>query len=253
MGVRQVFMTVALALIATTCLVAQTPAKPTPQPTTAPSGSTATGDQGTLTIEQLYLSQEVEIQLLRTQAFSNTREGKALALQDIKSGIEAGKYSSDSKEVMVILDALAGEGVYRTVRTNGELSNDFPDIRKDSVALLGLIGGKAARDILIKVLHSDKEPMVQAEAIYALGNAKDASKDNLPYMAEILHNNSALSTPDQNLAYAALLAVEKIAVKEKGIADPDIINAVLDVIYGRYQRNVVLKALDVLKKMHNQA
>jgi len=245
---RMLFVSV-FALVALAFSLAQSVQ---PKASAAPGSSpapAASSTRDTLTIEELYLSQEVEIQLLRNQAFNNNRDSKTLALLDIKGMVESGKVTKDSKEVMAILDALAGEGVYRVVKTDGSVSNNFPEVRRDAVAILGKVGGKVAHDTLYKVLTSDREPMVLAEAVYALGVAPDANKDSLVYLAEILHSNSALALPDQNLSFSALLSVEKIAAKLGGINDPDVINGVLDVVYGRYQRNVVQKALEVLKKM----
>lgn len=245
MSVRSMLLVFVLALVGSVTLFAQTDA--------AAKQSSGTADQGSLTIEDLYLSQEVEVQLLRTQAQANNRESKLLALQDIRSMIESGKANADSKEVLSILDALAGEGVYKVVTTGGEVSNNFPDVRRSAVELLGKIGGRFARDTMLKVLSNDKETMVQAEAVYALGVSATAdNKDVLPFIAKTLHVNNSRVSPDQNLANSCLLTIEKIAAKQKGIADPEIINAVLDVAYGgRYITPVVRKAFQVLGKLRS--
>lgn len=205
---------------------------------------------GSLSIEELYLTQEVQIQILRSQALSNTRESKLLALQNIRSMIQDKTATGDTKEVVTILEALAGEGVYRTTRQNGEVINDFPDIRRQAVETLGDLGGAAVKPILQKVLIEDKEPMVLSEAVYAMGKvATKDDKDVLPYIAKTLVRNNTRIAPDNNLAFACMLAIEKISEKTGGVGDPDIVNALLDIASGSYLRDVRLKAFSVLTKI----
>jgi len=236
MSVSRILFLMVLALASVALATAQ--AK-TPAPTATPTKAPASTSNSTLTIEELYLSQEVEVQLLRTQASANNRDSKLLALQDIQGMIDQGKVTQDSKEVVTILEALAGEGVYRETRTNGVVSNDFPDVRRSAVELLGKVGGKASFDILTKVLLNDKEPMVQAQAIYALGTVPDVSKESLKYIAEVLHNNSARQEPDENLAMSGLLSLEKISGKVGGVNDPEVINEIIVIAFNNQFPKIV--------------
>ena len=72
--------------------------------------------------------------------------------------------------------------------------------------LLGQLGGENAQTTLVTVLYDDIEPMVKAEAAYALGQLGD-NEDNMASQAianVILLEEYAL--PDNNLAFASLLA-----------------------------------------------
>ncbi len=216
---------------------------------TQPANSTDTRG-GSLSIEELYLSQDVEIQLLRAQALSSTRESKFLALQNIQFMVEDKRVGPDSRDVLLLLDSLAGEGVYRVVRNSGEVNNYFPDVRREAVSLLGKIGGKEALEILTKVAKEDKETMVLSEAVYALALiASDKDKHVLPYITYVIVRNNARQKPDDNLAFACLLAIEKLGKTFNGLNDPDILGALLDITSGVYIRDVRLKAIDVISKL----
>ena len=69
------------------------------------------------TIEELYLSQDIELQIIRGQALSNDREMKLLALQSIRSMVEEGSLSEDNPGLFTVLEALATEGTARQVRS----------------------------------------------------------------------------------------------------------------------------------------
>ena len=61
--------------------------------------------------------------------------------------------------------------------------------------------------------------------------------------------NQDILSPDNNLAYAYLLAVEKIAGANSGIQDPSTFRAVIRISQGNYIRTVKLKAEEVLKRL----
>ena len=123
---------------------------------------------GDLTIEELYL-QNAEIRLIREQAIMDDRDSKLIALENIQEMLDEGRLSDGAPEALFILDYLAAEGLSRTVKENNHLVNYYPEVRRRAVNLLGQVGGEAAKDTLIDVLLTDVEPMVLAEAAYALG------------------------------------------------------------------------------------
>ncbi len=201
-------------------------------------------------IEDLYLSQDLEIQILRSQALANDRELKQLALRDIRVLIENGTLSSANSGVYVILESLASEGVARQVRQSGAVINNFPEIRRESVELLGKVGGPTARDTLIRILRDDPEPMVLAEAAYALGTI-GLNEDNLvsDYLVSTLLQENASSTPDNNLAYSIILSLEKLSAANGGLSDPEVINALLETAASPYIRSVRRRAVEAIVNM----
>lgn len=209
--------------------------------------SAQSGEGGQPTIEELYLSQDLEIQIVRSQALSNDRDMKLLALQTIRD-----MGGNSSPEVMAVLQSLATEGTTRQVRSNGAVINYFPEVRRASAELLGDIGGERAKDILLEMVLEDPEPMVLAEAIYALGEI-GINEDNevTDHLVFILRRENAKVTPDNNLAYATLLGLEKLAAGGATI-DADSIELILDIATGGYISTVRLKALDVLQKLRGR-
>ncbi len=208
---------------------------------------TSGGEGGQPTIEELYLSQDLEVQIIRSQALSNDRDMKLLALQSIR-----GMGDGASPEVMAILSSLATEGTSRQVRSGGAVINYYPEVRRAAAEILGDVGGERAKDILLDVLLEDPEPMVLAEAIYALGrigiNEENEVTDHLVFL---LRRENAKVNPDNNLAYAALLGLEKLS-QAGGTLDGDSVNLILEVATGRYISTVRLKALDVLRILRGQ-
>jgi hypothetical protein len=68
----------------------------------------------------------------------------------------------------------------------------------------------------------------------------------------MLPRENAREAPDNTLASASLLALEKIATAQGGISDPEAIKVVLAVAAGSYVRDVRLKAIDVINKLRGR-
>ncbi len=226
------------------------------QQSNAASGSSSNAPNSSknkdVTIEQLYLSQDIELQILRSQATSNDRQVQMLALQTIRSMSQDGNIQNNPG-VTAVLDALATEGLQRQVREGNTVANNYPDVRREACNLLGDVGGQQAKDTLLTVLLEDKEPMVLSEAVYALGKiGLNDNNDVASHIAWVLNHETAKVSPDNNLAFACMLAVEKLSAKSGGISDPEVINALLNVASGNYIRDVRLKSIDVIYKLRKQ-
>ncbi len=204
---------------------------------------------GPLTIEELYLEQDVDMRVIGSQARSSNRQSKALAVQAIRAMLNDGRITADNPELVPILRGLALEGTARQTRHGSDtIVNNFPEIRRSAAQLLGEVGGPGAQEALIKVLRSDDEPMVLAEAVYALGligrNDDNAVTSEIALM---LRDQNSRTNPDNNLAYASLLALDRIAGQNGGVNDTLLIDAVLDIAsHGAYLRIVRLKAVETL-------
>ncbi|MBN1685956.1 MAG: HEAT repeat domain-containing protein [Spirochaetales bacterium] len=201
-----------------------------------------------LTIEELYL-QNAEIRIIREQAVSQDRDMKLLALENIQGMLDDGKLSTGAPEAHFVLDYLSGEGLSHTVTENRRLINYYPEVRRQAVNLLGQLGGENSQRTLVSVLYNDIEPMVMAEAAYALGQLGD-NEDNAASRAianVILFEDYAL--PDNNLAFASLLAFEKLAAANGGLNDPAAFEAIIRIAQGNYIRKVRLKAVQVLDSL----
>jgi HEAT repeat protein len=204
---------------------------------------------GQLSIEELYLSQDVEVQIMRSQALANDRESKLLALQTIRSIVDSGQSTVEEGAVVAVLESLGGEGVYRVVRQGGSVINNFPEVRRQAANLLGEVGGDSSKTVLLKMLNNDNEPMVLAEAVFALGKIGINTVEVTESMVSALRRNTLQIVPDNNFAFATLLALERLRETDAGIARANILQALIEVVSGNYIEVVKLKAVDLISSL----
>jgi hypothetical protein len=213
-------------------------------------GVALAGAQGTkkeLTVEELYL-RDIEFQVLSEKAFSGDPELKMSVLDELEKMIEYGQVK-DRNKVEFVLEYLAMEGTGRRIRENARLVNYFPEVRRRAANLLGQLGGEQARSALVSVLVIDDEPMVKAEAAYALGViGMNEGSDTVKAIVYILEREDP-AQPDNNLGYAVCLALEKIAKKSGGLKEPDAYRALVRIAQGPYLRTVKQKALSTLEEL----
>ncbi|MEM5947768.1 HEAT repeat domain-containing protein [Spirochaetia bacterium 38H-sp] len=206
------------------------------------------------TIEEYYLSQDIELRLIQDEAYSESEELKQLALRNLEKMADEGRLSDDGA-AFTILQTLATETYSKEVKRNNRVVNNFPEIRRQACQLLGKIGGEKAKDILLDVVQKEKEPMVVAEAVYGLGKIGINDNEEVTnVLAFKLHQENLKTTPDNNLAFSTLLAIEKLAKTNNGISNPELVSAIGEIITrGNYIRPVKLKALSVLEEMRKAA
>ena len=205
------------------------------------------GDGAARTIEELYLSQDLELQIMRSQALSTDREVKLLALQSIRELVQSGNQSPD---VYIILESLATEGTARQVRSNGAVINNFPEIRREATALLGAVGGEQAKNSLIRVIRDDPEPMVLAEAAYALGQIGiNENNEVSDHLVQTLLRENASATPDNNLAFSIIISLERLSEANGGLPDAEVISVMLETASSPYIRSVRRRAVEAILNM----
>ncbi|MFP4562497.1 MAG: HEAT repeat domain-containing protein [Spirochaetia bacterium] len=211
-------------------------------------GQSSTGDD--LTVEELYL-QNVEIGIIREQAVTTSRDSKLLALDNLQELVDEGKVDQNSAEALYLLDYLAMEGVDRVIRLDGRVINYFPMVRKQACNILGQIGGETAKDILLDSLGDEEEPMVMAEAAYALGETglDENGEVSRALAFELISQN--VTAPDDNFAFAVMLAYEKLAAANNGIREPSVYLSLIQVAEGNYIKPVRDKALEVMDSLRD--
>jgi HEAT repeat protein len=216
------------------------------------AAAVALGAQSTereLTVEELYL-RDIEFQILSEKAFSDSREIKLDVLDEIEAMIEGGTVD-DPDKVEFVLEYLGMEGTARRVRESARLVNYYPEVRRRSANLLGRLGGERAKNALVSILLIDDEPMVKAEAAYALGVVgMNDGNEVIRALLYTLENEDPLM-PDNNLAYAVCLAVEKIVEATDGDLDSaayaDLARTLVHIAQGNYIKTVRRKALQTLE------
>ncbi len=202
-----------------------------------------------ITIEQLFL-QSVEFQILREKAFSDDYDMKMNALDDLDKKVSDGSYKGQDQQVEFVLEYLALEGSARTTRQAGHLVNNYPEVRRRAANMLGRLGTDQAKDALTRVLLIDEEPVVKAEAAYALGVIGKNPNNEVIDALVFAYGQEDPQKPDNNFGYALCLAIEKIGNKSPGgLKDPAAFTLLVKIAQGNYLRTVKTKALQVLDEL----
>jgi len=162
------------------------------------------------TAEEDYLS-TFEDMIISELTISEEYDNKVLALQYIEEALANDTGSRDLTQIQASLTSLAGEGVLSESRTNGRLTNNYPDVRAKACELLGKINTPASRDTLTKIALSDKEPWVASEAIKSLANISQNNGDDAIATIAWVEKTYAVLNPSSSLANEILNAYEKLA------------------------------------------
>jgi len=208
----------------------------------------AAGEEKEKTVEDIFL-QSVELKIIGELAFSSDRDMKVEALDSLEEMINDGRVQEGDEEVHYILDALSLEGTGAQYRENGRMINNFPEIRRRACELLGKMGGIKSKDSLINILLNDEEPMVKAEAAYALGSIGYNENNQVTEALAFSILNDDIMTPDNNFAFASLLAFEKLLDSNDTLNDASVYRALVRISSGNYIRPVKQKAQEVIKKL----
>ncbi len=202
------------------------------------------------TVEELFL-QSIQMTVIGEQAVSPERASKLKALDYIDDMIANGKASSNSADIHSILDYLSLTGTGVTYRENGHVINNFPEVRRRACEELGKLGGESAKDSLINILLTEKEPMVLSEAAYALGKIGLNKNNQVSQALSYAILNQDIMIPDNNFAFAVLLAYEKIAKANDGLRDPTVLRAIIRIQNGNYIKKVKAKAQEVINTLQS--
>ena len=202
----------------------------------------AVSQSSELSVEESYLQESVENMIIREQSRAESREMKLIALAYIGDAIDRG---NKGEEVRRALEYMGLEGVLNMTRENGRLVNNYPDVRRESVKYLGLMGTEEAKDTLLKIIYYDNEPMVLQEAVKSLGdigiddNGRTAS--TIAWIVQRFDN----TVPDNLLAFSAIEAIEKLGKNSNSI-DPTAVQMLIRIAEGNYIRVVQDRAKSAL-------
>jgi hypothetical protein len=170
-----------------------------------------------LSVEDVYLQQSAELQVIRSLGTDNSRDLKAMALDYIGEIVDRG---AANDEVRQILADLTMDGIHHQVRLNGRVINNFPDLRIRAINYLAELGTPEAKDSLLAVLelslqatNVEEDPSVITAAIKGL--SKIGLSDNGDTLRSI---NSAFlrfntRKPDNALAQAVVIAIDSFIGK----------------------------------------
>jgi len=168
-----------------------------------------------MTVEESYLMDSLEIFIITQTASGFSRDQKVIALQYIGEAIDRGNKDDRIRQT---LETLSLEGTRIVSRENGRVVNNFPDIRRQAARYLGMVGTEEARQSLILICNSEREPMVLMEAITSLGNI-GTNTDNSSVIGILQAFRTLGNNPNPLMALAAIEALEKIAKNDNGLQD----------------------------------
>jgi hypothetical protein len=217
---------------------------------TAPASGAAGTAGGERTVEEASLQESVETLVIGEQSRADSKDQKLVALQYIKQAIDEGRKGENVRESLAYL-ALETSYVVARNAGGGKPTNDFPDIRAKACDYLGEFKTVAAKDTLVKVALSDREPMVLSAAVRSLGKIGINDADEVTTLIAFLVNRFDVLYPDNSLAFESLVALERIGGLSGGIKDPAAIRAIMRIAGGNYITPVKIKAnqlLDTLRK-----
>jgi len=202
--------------------------------------------------EELRLQSDFKTMMIKAEAESSDRDFKMSALGKIAGMVEDGS-ASDNARIVDVLSRLAGESVSNVARERGYVLNDYPEVRRESVRLLGLIGTKRAIYELERVLLHDPEPMVASEAILAVAQIdieNSALRDRL--ITEAIHRQTLL-TKDNLFASSFLQSVEIIIQRDGNRISPSLLSEVMRVAEAQsgYNYTVRKQASELLRSLRN--
>lgn len=195
------------------------------------------------------------INLIRSMAESDDSQLKAEALQLVNRMYEEGSIEPGDDAVINMVITLGVEPYTNPRRTgvSPNLANDFPRVRSEAAVTLGRIGGPLALKGLIAMVGYEEDPDVMKNIMYAFGNI-GLNPDNSATVAigRKIRRLNALGKIDDELAYATLYAIDRIASRNGGIYDDGIFDT-LHILYNdKFTDVVVNKAKQVYEMLWNQ-
>jgi len=166
--------------------------------------------QSEMSVEESYLQESIENMIIREQSRSVTRESKMIALTYISDAIDRG---NKGEEVRQALEYMGLEGLLNRDREGGRLLNNYPDVRRECARYLGKMGTPEAKDILLKMIYHDNEPMVLQEAIKSLGDIGIDDDGRSIGIITWIFQKFDNTNPDNLLALSVIETIEKLSTK----------------------------------------
>lgn len=157
-------------------------------------------------VESEYLN-DVDGDIIMTLAESDEYDNKLVALQYLQSALEDG---NTSDAVIQALDKLAGEGLTTQSRTNGRLTNNYPEIRREACKLMAKVPTEHSKNTLISIAVADNEPMVIAAAVKSLGEIGINQNDETVEAIAFANRRNQVLNPTSSLALEVLNAFEML-------------------------------------------
>ncbi|MBQ4496924.1 MAG: HEAT repeat domain-containing protein [Spirochaetaceae bacterium] len=224
MNFKKLISVAAVVILAVTCISAQ--------------------QKSEVTVEEQYLS-TIEDVIIKEMTMSDVRDNKLVALQYIEDALNANRISPEIQEA---LNSLVGEGIMNPNRENGRLMNNYPDIRAKAADLMAKIPTEDSKEMLVKIVLGDTEPMVITSAIRSLGIIGINNNDDVVSTIAWTEKRFSTLNPTSSLAFEVLNAYEKLLpyTKDRNAMIQSISRIAANYQYVTPVRN---RALELLKEI----
>ncbi|MDR0551946.1 MAG: DNA alkylation repair protein [Spirochaetaceae bacterium] len=196
-----------------------------------------------MSVEDSFLQESVEVQIIRETANSNDRTTQLQALDFIKQQLDAGV---KSPEIRDILRDLAGQGTYRQERVNGRLANRYTEVRIRAAEYLSEFPKEQSTPLLGDILKNEPEVAVITQVVYSLQKVGAYDTLSEEMVEKYFRNYHNRKPPDNRLAVAVLNYYGSAPEKH-----PFMLQAVRDIASkdSNYAHNTRELAERLLKKM----
>jgi hypothetical protein len=214
--------------------------------------ATAQPKSGEKTVEEAYLQESAEAQMVHDLARGDDLEGKQLALDLATRASDAGRNSEEVRNSLQYLALENSEVVARSAGV-GPVTNNFPNIRRQACILLGNFPSADTKDTLVAVLRNTRseDPMVLAEAIRSLGKIGINDNDEVVRaIADSVSHFDNVGMSEDRLAVYTIFAISDLAKKSPGISDWSLVTSTMQKFTkGSYIRKVQELARDTIKDL----
>jgi HEAT repeat protein len=165
--------------------------------------------------------------------YEGSRENKLLALGKL---MELGSRSEETREAYIFgLE----QGTVFVKREAGKVTNDFWDVRAMSAKALGELGDPQTLPNLHNTLRYDPDLYVRTAVAVSIGKIGD--KNSIREISRVIET-SRPGGSEEELVLACVVALGEIGDKEGFVP-------LVEVLRGKYNRNIKLAARESLKKL----
>ncbi|HOJ62842.1 MAG TPA: hypothetical protein PLE45_00335 [Spirochaetota bacterium] len=211
-------------------------------------------------ILNVYSNDDKELKIKREQKLKNyyylvksgTRETRLNVLNNILKEYDELKYSEKDDKLLEIIEFLLNEGTVSIDTSSNRVINNFPDVRRLCVTLLGKLGGESGRYFIINILHYDNDYTVKREVcdIIANGLIEDNNKNDLLNTLIKIYNFDSKGQPESFIS--SYIKALTTTAKGKSFYYSDVIKILADIniskIYSEKIRKEALESIDYLGK-----
>ena len=211
------------------------------------SGVDPDSNEDEITIEELYLSIPIKVQVIKSQAESSSRTHKLLAIESIREMIAAGELEVGDPEVHSILEFLAYENVMQRALVGGKrVANNYPEVRRQAVIALGELGGEDSMRTLKESVTSDPDPVVMAHAARSLGKIGMDPQGSISLRIARMLEFITQKKPDNYFANEGMVALYELSKHNDGYVHPEVFPVLVKISEGNYIREVKVNAFTLL-------